>query len=201
MQRALDLPEVRGMHRGPRSPYQQLRALREEVRQPLHPMLDRVTAHAELSWDRRTASKSRTVRCLPCHSDSHSRISITHHPAASNTTMKPGYHQPAAPLHSPPGASSSAGRGPHRASPAPARPSAQAQPRERAGRQRREPDSGPRRVWWLPFPGPRWPLAPLAVRRGPLTGGALVDLGVRASPQELHRDPPELGDHCNGSRA
>lgn len=33
-----------------------------------------------------------------------------------------------------------------------------------------------------------------------LTGGAIVDLGVRSSPQELHRNPPKLGDHCNGSQ-
>lgn len=33
-----------------------------------------------------------------------------------------------------------------------------------------------------------------------LTGGAFVDLGVRASPQELHRNPPKLRDHCNGSQ-
>lgn len=33
-----------------------------------------------------------------------------------------------------------------------------------------------------------------------LTGGAVVYLGVRASPQELHRNPPKLADHCNGSQ-
>lgn len=33
-----------------------------------------------------------------------------------------------------------------------------------------------------------------------LTSCAIVDLGVRASPQELHRNPPKLGDHCNGSQ-
>lgn len=33
-----------------------------------------------------------------------------------------------------------------------------------------------------------------------LTGGAFVDLGVRASPQEFHRNPPKLGDHCKGNQ-
>lgn len=33
-----------------------------------------------------------------------------------------------------------------------------------------------------------------------LTGCSFVDLGVRASPQKLHCDPPKLGDHCNGSQ-
>lgn len=33
-----------------------------------------------------------------------------------------------------------------------------------------------------------------------LTSCAIIDLGVRASPQELHRNPPKLGDHCNGSQ-
>jgi hypothetical protein len=41
--------------------------------------------------------------------------------------------------------------------------------------------------------------AQLAGQAPHLTGGAVVDLGVRPSPQELYRDPPELGDHCNGS--
>lgn len=33
-----------------------------------------------------------------------------------------------------------------------------------------------------------------------LTGSAFVDLRVRSPSEELHRDPPELGDHCNGSQ-
>lgn len=46
----------------------------------------------------------------------------------------------------------------------------------------------------------QWLTQPAGPRPFPLTGGALVDPGVRASPQELHCNPPKFGDHCNTSQ-